>query len=224
MDVVRMAGWVWSLGVAVWWSGCGGMAFATEVALAGLSGNKALLVVDKQPPRFVVVGDKLQQVRVVSVDMQSVTVEVDGQRRVLRLGETPVNVGGGGRPASGTSTVLFANGQGHFITQGRVNEHTVTFMVDTGASSIALGRSDGQRAGIKHGDGKGQEVRIHTANGVVGGWKTELKTVRVGELELRNVTVVVLPHDMPMALLGNSFLSEFRMQRDGEKLVLERRY
>lgn len=161
MDVVPMAGWVWSLGVAVWWSGCGGMAFAA-VALARSRAIRRCWWWTTAPA-FCGGG---RQTATGARDFGGRAKRTIESRwtaaRVLRAGETPVSVGGGGRPTSGTSTVLFANGQGHFITQERVNDHTVTFMVDTGASSIALkGRSDGQRAGIKHGDGKGQEVRIH---------------------------------------------------------------
>lgn len=204
---------------------------STTVALAGLSGDKALLIVDNNPPRFVSVGQTLHQVRLMALDVQTATVEVDGQRRTLRLGETPISVGSSGSAGSkgsgsisGKSIVLFANPQGHFLTQGRVNNQAIVFLVDTGASTVTLGRSDAKRAGIILGEGKGTVVRAQTANGSVNGWKTELSTVHVGALELRDVTAIVLPHDMPFALLGNSFLSQFRMQRDGQQLVLERRF
>jgi aspartyl protease family protein len=65
---------------------------------------------------------------------------------------------------------------------------------------------------------------MQTANGVAPAWRIRIDRVRVGEVEVHQVDAVVSPLDMPVVLLGNSFLSRFRMQRDGDQMVLDRRY
>jgi aspartyl protease family protein len=95
------------------------------------------------------------------------------------------------------------------------------FMVDTGATSVALGTSDAQRLGIDY--QQGQPVRITTANGTALGWRVKLGSVRIGDVEVLDVDAVVGPN-MPFALLGNSFLSRFTMNRTSDMMVLERRF
>jgi aspartyl protease family protein len=94
-------------------------------------------------------------------------------------------------------------------------------MVDTGASSVALGISDAQRLGLDYLNGT--PVRMSTANGVAQGWRVVLSSVRVGDVELFGVEAVVGPN-MPFALLGNSFLSRFSMNKNADVMVLERRF
>lgn len=196
---------------------------ATAVSLAGVSGDKALLVVGTQPPRFVAVGQTLQGVQLLALDGAQATVQVDGHKLTLRLGDAPVSVGNGGGDVGDTRVVLFANGQGHYLTNGTVNGQAVQFLVDTGATLVTLGRSDALRMGIQPGQGSGQKTRTYTANGMSEAWQTQLDSVRVGSVEVRRVTALVMPHDMPVALLGNSFLKHFRMRSDTDQLVLERR-
>ncbi len=75
-------------------------ASAQAVALAGMLGSKALLVVDANPPRALGAGDEYKGVKVLAITADEATVEVKGARRVLRLGEAPVSVGARGEAAS----------------------------------------------------------------------------------------------------------------------------
>ena len=63
-----------------------------------------------------------------------------------------------------------------------------------------------------------------TANGTVRGWKTRLASIRVGDVTLYEVDATVTGASMPYVLLGNSFLNRFQMRRDGDQMVLIRRY
>ena len=94
-------------------------------------------------------------------------------------------------------------------------------MVDTGATTIALGASDAKRMGIDY--EKGRPVRMGTANGVAQGWLVKLSTVKIADVEVYEVDAVVGP-DMPYALLGNSFLSRFNMNKTIDQMVLEKRF
>ncbi|HRM95146.1 MAG TPA: retropepsin-like aspartic protease, partial [Alicycliphilus sp.] len=156
---------------------------------------------------------------VVSVGREDAVVDSAGGRRSLRLGEAPVRVGGSG---TGQRVVLKADARGHFVSSGQINGRIMQYMVDTGASTVAIGRPDAQRMGLKF-EEQGQSVRMNTANGVAQGWRMRLDSVRVGDVELRGVDAIVTPQPMPYVLLGNSFLREFEMSRNGDEMMLLKR-
>ena len=193
-------------------------AHAQSVALAGILGGKALLVVDGSAPRSVAPGGSHMGVRVVSVGRDGVVLEVAGAQRAIQLGESPVSIGGS---AAGQRIVLKADARGHFINSGFINGRVMQYMVDTGATTVAIGRPDAQRMGLKF--EQGQPVMMNTANGTAQGWRMRLESVRVGDVELRSVDAIVTAEAMPYVLLGNSFLREFHMNRSGDEMVLQRR-
>ena len=193
-------------------------AYAQSVALAGILGGKALLVVDGSAPRSVAPGGSHMGVRVVSVGRDGVVLEVAGAQRAIQLGESPVSIGSS---AAGQRIVLKADARGHFINSGFINGRVMQYMVDTGATTVAIGRPDAQRMGLKF--EQGQPVMMNTANGTAQGWRMRLESVRVGDVELRSVDAIVTAEAMPYVLLGNSFLREFHMNRSGDEMVLQRR-
>ena len=198
--------------------GTGVVQAQTAVALAGILGSKALLVVNGSAPRGIAVGEIHQGVRVISVEKEQALVEVDGARRSLRLGEAPVSVGS---RTGGRRVVLMADARGHFINTGMINGTRMQYMVDTGASTVAIGKPDADRMGLQY--TKGQPVKMSTANGVAQGWLIRLDSVRIGDVEVYGVEAVVTPQGMPYVLLGNSLLGAFQMTRTNDQLVLEKR-
>ena len=198
--------------------GTGAAQAQTAVALAGILGSKALLVVNGSAPRGIATGETHQGVRVISVEKEQALVEVDGARRSLRLGEAPVSVGS---RTGGRRVVLMADARGHFINTGMINGTRMQYMVDTGASTVAIGKPDADRMGLQY--TKGQPVQMSTANGVAQGWLIRLDSVRIGDVEVYGVEAVVTPQGMPYVLLGNSLLGAFQMTRTNDQLVLEKR-
>lgn len=198
-----------------------GAVAAQGVSLQGMLGSKALLVVDGGAPKAVGAGESWKGVKVLSTAGDQALVEVAGQRQSLRVGEAPMAVGATAAP-KGNRIVLSAGSGGHFITQGQINGRAVQFMVDTGATSIAMGRDEAKRLGIDY--TKGQLARGNTANGQVTVYQVKLASVRVGDVEVYDVDAAVLPSQAGQVLLGNSFLSRFQMTKLNDQLVLERRY
>jgi aspartyl protease family protein len=199
------------------------VAAAQSVALQGMFGAKALLIVDGAAPKTVAPGETFMGVKVLSTAGDQAIVEIDGKRHTLRVGEAPASVGGkGGGPAHGSRIVLTAESGGHFMSQGAINGQAVNFMVDTGATSVSMGTTDADRIGLKY--KSGQLAYTSTANGTVAVWRVKLASVRVGDVEIYEVDGVVMPTNMPFILLGNSFLARFQMKRDNDQMVLERRY
>jgi aspartyl protease family protein len=196
----------------------GASAHAADVSVVGLFPGKAVLVVGGGNPRTVAVGKTIDGVKLVGIEDDRAIVEIDGKRHKLRIGEQAYSGGGSGPQVIS----LTADARGHFVTTGTVNGATVRFLVDTGATMVALGASDARRANI---DLKNAQPGVTmTANGAAQVWRVKLATVRVGDVVLNDVDAAVMGHDMPQALLGMSFLNRMEMQRDGVTLTLRKRY
>lgn len=200
----------------------GSGAHAQSVALAGMLGGKALLVVNGSSPKTVAPGDTHQGVKVISTSGEQAVIEQDGKRTTLRVGEAPVHMGGSKSGGKGNRIVLVAGSGGHFMATGQINGKAVQFMVDTGATSVAMGVQDAERAGINY--KAGRPVMMSTANGNAQGFQVKLDSVRVGEVEVLNVDAVVMPQAMPFMLLGNSFLTRFQMLRENDQMTLTKKY
>lgn len=194
---------------------------AQTVGLSGILGNRALLMINSGTPRSMAPGESYQGVKVVSVSGEQAVLEISGQRVTVKLGEAPGSVGGRGVP-NGTRIVLTSDSRGHFISDGRINNQSMRFMVDTGATTMALSAADADRMNIDY--KAGQPVNMSTANGNTQGWRIKLSSVRVGDVEIREVDAVIVPMAMPYVLLGNSFLTQFQMTRTNDQMVLERRF
>jgi aspartyl protease family protein len=194
-------------------------AAAQSVSFSGHMGDKALLVIDGTP-RTLAVGASQSGVRLVSVNASTAVMEVNGKQQTLGLGGSPVSVSGVQREG-GTRIVIPASSGGHFVTAGSINGKAVEFMVDTGATTIAMSIAEADRIGLKYKDNA--KLTGNTANGTVSGYQAMLGVVRVGDVQVYNVEAAILPMPMPQVLLGNSFLNRFQMRRDNERMTLEKR-
>ena len=110
---------------------------------------------------------------------------------------------------------------GHFNVEAEVDGRRMEFLVDTGASVIALRERDAARLGI-HPARREYTAQVSTANGIVRAAPVELNRVDVGSLTVRNVQALVLPDEaLGQNLLGMSFLSRVRWEHRDGRLVLE---
>ena len=198
------------------------LANAQSVTLTGTIGNRAILVVGGGTPRTVAVGETVQGVKLVALQADQAVVEAGGKRATLRM-DTPLSIGGsGGGGSGGSRIVLNADSRGHFMTAGAINGRSVSFMLDTGATTVAMSAADATRIGLDFQNGT--PVQMNTANGVALGYRLRLASVRVGDVEVYEVDAIVSQLPMPYVLLGNSFISRFSMRRDAEQLVLDKRF
>lgn len=200
---------------------CG--ALAADVSLYGIVGNKALLVIDGGKPRWLASGQTSPEgVKLISVGGDSAVLQIDGKRATIAMGQG-ARLAGDARSSGAQSVTLTADGQGHFVTAGAINGITVRLLVDTGASLISMSSTEAKRLGIDY--LAGQKALTSTANGVVPTYRVKLDEVRVGDVMLTNVDGMVLAGDnLPIVLLGMSFLNRMEMKRDGEKMVLTKKY
>ncbi len=196
-------------------------ATARSVALAGQMGRKALLIVDGQTVTLAV-GETRHGVRLHALADGRAEVEVDGRLSVLHQGAAPISVGAqAGGPARGREIVLPVGPGGHFIASGSINGRPVRFMVDTGATVVALSDADAARIGLDL--ARAPAVPVGTAGGPVMARQVTLSAVTLGDVVVANVAAVVLPTPMTHVLLGNSFLQRFQMRRENDLMRLELR-
>jgi aspartyl protease family protein len=122
----------------------------------------------------------------------------------------------------GTSVTVPRDARGHFVVDARVDGRHMTFMLDTGASLIALRARDAAALGI-HPVVRDFTVEVKTANGSARAAAVELGVVEVGGVAVRNVAAVVSPDEaLSENLLGLSFLSRLRrFEYSNGKIVLE---
>jgi len=200
---------------------CASGAVAQTVSMGGSLGSNALLVIDGKP-RSVAVGATVEGIRLVSVTGNDAVVEIKGKRVLLRLGDAQVNLGGKASEGGGKQIVLTAQSGGHFHANGAINGQSVRFMVDTGATMVAMDKYEAERLGLDYKNGRRGMTR--TANGDMPVYATKLTSVRIGDVVVYNVDALVSPAPMPYILLGNSFLTRFQMKRENDVMTLDLRY
>jgi aspartyl protease family protein len=194
---------------------------AQNVTMAGSMGSRALLVIDGQP-HTLAVGQSAAGVTLLQLGDGQAQVQRGGSTATLRLGGAPARLSGTPAATTGPQEIVLPVGLGgHFTSSGAINGRSVQFMVDTGATVVALSQTEAERIGLAWREAP--RTMTQTANGPVPVHRVSLNAVRVGEVEVSNVDAVVMPAQMPYVLLGNSFLGRFQMRRDNDVLRLERR-
>lgn len=211
----RLAGALLGLVVA------GPLSAASQVQVVGLFPNAAVLLVDGQRKLVKVGQTGPGGVQLVSADAAGALLRVDGVERRFALS----------REYSGTFSApvrqseRIAQGRGgHYWASGAINGQVMSFLVDTGATSVALNEEHARQLNIDF-RVAGQPMMVSTASGTAKAWKLRLNSVRVGAIEVRGVDAVVLEGASPThALLGMSFLSQVGWRDEQGVLVLESRF
>lgn len=115
---------------------------------------------------------------------------------------------------------LEANRQGHYVANGQINNHPVTFFLDTGATSVSIPESIAEQAGLE----KEYSARSQTAAGTVDVWGTTIETLKLGDIRLHDVSATINPAtDMDMVLLGMSALGQVDFSQRAGTLTLSKR-
>jgi len=113
--------------------------------------------------------------------------------------------------------ILKRNRYGHYVTQGEINNHSVTFMLDTGASDISIPDKIAKKLKLSY----GQERQYQTANGTITAHLTTLESVSIGNIKLQNVRASINPKmDHDEILMGMSFLKYIEFTQRGDTLIL----
>jgi aspartyl protease family protein len=200
---------------------CVNVVYAADISVVGLFPNKAVLVIDGAAPKTYSVGTTITEgIKLIAATDASATIEANGKRQTIALGEHVNRNASSGNDRS--SVTLQADGRGHYVVQGQINGGTVQMLLDTGATMIALPASDAIRLGVDY--KRGRLGYVNTANGTVPAYVVKLNTVKVGDIEMNQVDAVVQEQGLPIILLGMSFLNRTEMRREGEQMVLTKRF
>ncbi|HHO67540.1 MAG TPA: TIGR02281 family clan AA aspartic protease [Gammaproteobacteria bacterium] len=199
--------------------GCAVAGADTTLHFIGQFGDKAVIRIDGRQ-RVLGVGEtSAEGVKLLSVDSDRAVIAYRGRKRTL--GFAPASAGTY-RAARSAEVRISADRNGSFHTPGSINGQLVDFVVDTGATTVAMNERVAGRLGIDF-RYTGTPVTVTTASGVVGAYSVRLDAVRVGEIELRNVQATVVEGGYPLqVLLGMSFLSRVEMQRKGKLITLRK--
>ena len=112
---------------------------------------------------------------------------------------------------------LARNRAGHYVTSGKLNGHDVVFILDTGATGVAIPSHIAEKLRIE----RGRAFQVQTANGVGISYAAQLDSVSVGEISLSNVQAGIVPgFSGNEILLGMSFLRHIEFTQRGDTLIL----
>jgi len=191
------------------------------VMVLGLFKDKAVVSVNGKSRTLSLGQTSPEGVTLISANSDSAVLEIAGQRKTYALGG---QIGGKFTGPKHTQAQIYPDAQGMYMTAGSINGFPVTFLVDTGATLIAMNTPQAKRLGIQYRlDGK--PVTTSTASGIATGYQVTLQRVRVGEIELRDIDAVVLEGNNPAeVLLGMSFLGRLEMQRSGQVMELKKKH
>lgn len=181
-------------------------------AMVRVDGKRRLLKLNKPSPEGLLL---------ISADSKAAIIAVDGERRSYPLGS---HVSTHYDQPEQLSAKIWRDEEGSYTTVGSINGRTVNFLVDTGASAVAMYSADAKRLGLSY-KLDGDPMRVSTANGIAPAYEVELSRVQVGDIVLRNVRGFVIESSgLGPVLLGMSFLNRVKMDDQGQVLMLYRKF
>lgn len=194
--------------------------YATDIVVLGLFKNKAIVTINGKQRTLYKDKKNSGGVVLISADSDVATLEVDGQIQEFKLGRHVSS--SFKKKTQAEAKIMPVNGM--YYTIGFINGRAVNFLVDTGATWIAMNIHQARSLGINF-RYTGKRAMVSTANGIVPVYRIKLNKVRVGEIELTNVDAGVLEGNSPSdVLLGNSFLNRLEMQRQGQVMLLRQKF
>ncbi len=191
------------------------MALTRDRVILSIDGARRVLRVGEESP---------EGVRLVEATSAHAVVSIDGQEQRLEPGPVtrPVGVSVDAGADGRGSVVLWADSRGFFHAEGRINGRPVEFLVDTGATTVAISGRDARALDLDLSNGT--RGIAQTASGLVGMTSVKLDEVSVGSITLYNVDAGVIDGNHPaVPLLGASFLNQVDMQRAGQRMELTRK-
>ncbi len=181
--------------------------------------NAAVLNIEGER-KLLKVGQTHQDVTVIAVRDQTVTLEIDGKQAVIGLS---TRVGANYQPVVERSLDIPRNQNLQYRTTAHINGRRTEVLVDTGANTVALNASEARRLGVNLDEAK--PVMMETASEKVRGWQITLRSIDVGGMRVDGVDAVVLEGSFPATtLLGMSYLKHVKIKENQGVMTLYRSY
>ena len=190
-----------------------------DVKVVGLFKGSAVIVVQGKQ-RLLKEGQRSAEgVLLVKASAHAATLEVAGEEYEVALSRA---LGSYQKPSQ-TSTIIAINPAGQYLAQGSINGQPIEFLVDTGATAIAMNTRAARRLGIDFAAGK--PGMVSTAGGMVKSYGVMLDTVKVGDIEVKHVRAAVLEGVYPThVLLGMTFLGKVKIVESAGMMELTKKY
>lgn len=191
-----------------------------DIRVQGLLGKSAVLVINGKQRLLKQGKTSPEGVKLISVDAQEATLEVDGQRIKLGLSQ---HISSNFQAAEMAELRIPRGHNDHYFVTGYINGHPVEFLVDTGASAVVVNINQAKALGIDYRNG--EKIQVNTASGVSDARSVMLSKLVIGNITLHNIRCIVNISSYPTtALLGNTFLSKVQMSEDEGVLVLRKKF
>ena len=193
---------------------------ADMVKVVGLFKNAAIVqVAGKQV--MLKKGVLKKGILLVSADAESAVIKYQGAEKRYYL---QTSIGGTYVKPTFGEVIIAKDRQRRYFTAGSINGQPVGFIVDTGATSVAMSGNQATKLGIDY-RLVGREGQAVTASGVTRSYSLKLKRVKVGNIELKEVDAAVIDGDFPkVILLGMSFLERVEMSEENGVMRLKKNY
>lgn len=196
---------------------------APQVRVVGLFPNAAVVNIDGQR-KFLKVGETGPQgVQVISADSHKAVLRVNGVEQTFDLSRE-YNASGYSAPAPAQEMGIARNTDGHYWVSGSINGQTAQFLIDTGATTIAMNDEQARRLGIDY-RVVGKPMVASTASGTVQGWRVTLNSVKLGGIEVLGVDASVLEGGFPTEiLLGMSYLNRVGWREEQGMMYIQSKH
>jgi aspartyl protease family protein len=193
-----------------------------KIIINGLFKDKAIVTIDGKQRVLRKNKASPEGALLIESNSKEAIIEIDGQQETYTLGE---HIGGNYAPPTGGEKLIIApDSADMYSISGTINGFHVPFVVDTGATLVSMNSNVAKKLGIDY-KLNGKESQSYTASGMDKIYIVNLKKVKVGDIELRNVEGAVHEGSFPVTtLLGMSFLGKLDMKREGRVLELHKKY
>lgn len=193
---------------------------ANNVTLIALPNNSAVLIIDGNEVKLKK-GQMSHNVKLIEANQHNALLEINGLRQRIRI-MSKIQMGASYQAPTKKKVHIASQQGGHHWVKGKINGLPVNFVVDTGATVVAMNQSTAKQLNINYHDGN--TGLSHTANGKVKTKIITLDRVTIGGIVQNNILASVLPDEsLSVVLLGNSFLNRVNMKVDNGVMVLEQR-
>ena len=194
-----------------------------HIEVIALFENKAMLHIDKDKVLLSVGNTSKHGVKLISADAHGATLEIEGVRRKYLLGNVVRNTDAANNKQD-SDIIVYQGADTMFRTTGSMNGYPVNFLVDTGASSIAMSSDQAKRLGINY-KLNGKPTWVSTASGIERAVTVTINKVTISGVTIRSVEGLVIEGSEPSTpLLGMSYLNRFKIMNDGNMMRLKRKY
>ena len=184
----------------------------SRIEVQALFGGKAVVMIDGQRRTLSIGQTSPEGVKLIDADSKQAVLEVDGKPTTYKPGGA-ISLSYA-RPEHHEEQV-YADDRGMFHSVGTINGRTVRFLLDTGATTVAMNKSQAKQLGVDY-RMNGEPIVVSTASDHVKGYRVRLNSVSLGKIKQQNVEAMVIDGNHPgPVLLGMSFLGKLKVENAG---------